>query len=137
LNSALIPFMQTVVTFHALLLSIGTLILVNLIRHLSGVQEKAWEIYLDAKERGVSIVDIPERNKRIERVKGFFMKMWILGFAIGSIGILLALVSIAGSLEWSIAFPLSNIPVIAHLTSFAFFSFVSVRGLGWWLMKAP
>jgi hypothetical protein len=140
MNIQLIPYMTGAITVHALLMSLGALLVVNSVRALAEMQQYAWVVYLDAKTRGVSITDVPTQNEKIERIiKGLIRGMGVNLFA-GCFGILLALLAIAFSWEGfqaGLFLELSLAGVMWQLVWFSFLSLNVMRYLRGWIQKVP
>lgn len=75
----------------------------NGVRSLTMVQQQGWEAYVDAVARNISIVDVPTQIDLIEQVKKWTVRFTYLDLALGSFGILYALVAIGFLSETPIA----------------------------------
>jgi len=113
---------------------------VNGLRALAQVQQEGWEAYLDAQRRKVFIVDVPARNKEIERTKNAMVGLMFMNMIIGSFGILYSLVVIAFLSESSQAYVVIGVSfagVLAQLIMFAYIAGSAMHFVGLWVQKAP
>jgi len=136
----LISYMTAAIAAHALLLSLGGLMVVNSLRALAQVQQEGWEAYLDAQRRLAPIVDVPARNREIEHIKITMVGMMMMNMIIGSFGILYSLVVIAFLSESSQAYVVVGVSfagVLAQLIIFVFIAGSAMRFVGLWVQKAP
>ncbi len=136
----LVPYFTAAVTVHALLLSVGGLLAVNSLRALAKTQNQAWEVYLDALERKRSIIDVPAKNKQIDRYKREIVVAMELDLLFGFAGITYSLYIVAFASEMSSAYPLvggSFFFLLSQFLAFAIMALASIRYVGWWVAKAP
>jgi len=138
--SALIPFAQAAITVQGLLVSIGSLMTVNAMRALSQSQEKEWEIFLSAKEKGIPMVE--PKLGRLEQSKKFLRIFWGINALLGIIGMMLNFGLIIMTSEITVGNLYLLVEFIWFLLLLQLLVFVGLSleafwALGIWLKKLP
>lgn len=134
----LVPYMTAVVAVHALLLSLGGLLVVNTLTVLTKIAQLKYENAPQWIKELVSFPSFGEKRVQFRKVEGEIPRAMKLNAFVGSLGILYSLATIAF---------LSDIPqphilvvfslILVVIQVMIFFDIVlrSMDYLGWWVLN--
>lgn len=131
----LVPYMTAVVAVHALLLSLGGLLVVNTLRVLTTIEQEKYE---NAPKWIKELVSLGGKKTEFRMVEGEIPRAMKLNVLVGSLGILYSLAAIAFLADISqsqVLIAFSLILVIIQLIIFFDIVSQSMNYLGWWVMK--
>jgi hypothetical protein len=136
----LVSFMTTAVAVHALLLSLGGLMVVNSLRALARVEEQIWEGKPDEeRERYFGVFESPHEPK-IGILQNEMPRLMKVNLVIGSFGVLYSLAAIAffsqNPQAWALVV-VSFMVVSSQIRIFVLITLRALEYLGWWIKKLP
>lgn len=139
----LVSYMSAAAAVHALLLSLGGLMMVNSLRALSQTYQQLWESKTDSEKRmelTAPLYWFGTDKSTISRIRSLIPRLMIANLLVGCPGIVYSLVVIAFLSNSSLSVLLVAVSlamVVFQVAIFVLISICAIDALSSWSMKLP